>query len=128
MSTSLAVAIFDDVLAARREMFNIPGLDVAVYAHADDVLAICADVAASPAVIFMDYAMGADHANGADAIRAVRAGGYGGRIVAMSSDPKANAEMVGAGADEALPQKAMLRSFLVALGKQESGGVGGTSG
>ena len=34
----------------------------------------------------------------------------------MSSDPAANAAMITAGADEALPKKAMLRSWLVALG------------
>lgn len=114
----LAVAIFDDVLAARREVFHIPGLSIAVYGHADDVLLVCADPATSPAVLCMDYEMGAEHVNGADAIRAVRAAGYRGRIVAMSSDPAANARMIEAGADEALPQKAMLRSFLVALGKE----------
>src|SRR5688572_27796810 len=113
---TIRVAIFDDVLHARREVWNIPGLDIDVYGDADDVIEICGDGETPPQVLFMDYAMGPQHANGADAIRAVRKSGYGGRIVAMSSDPAANAEMIEAGANERLPQKAMLRSFLVALG------------
>lgn len=115
---TLRVAIFDDVLAARREVFHIPGLEVAVYGDADDVRTICTG-ADAPGVVCMDYAMGPAHANGADAIRAVRAAGYRGHIVATSSDPAANAAMMAAGANEALTQKAMLRSFLVALGKRE---------
>ena len=113
---AIPVAVFDDVLAARGEVFHIPGLDVTVYGHADDVLYV-ASSDLPPAVLFMDYAMGRDHVNGADAIRAVRKAGYRGRIVAMSSDPAANDAMRKAGADESLPQKAMLRSYLVALGK-----------
>jgi hypothetical protein len=113
----LRVAIFDDVLAARREVFHIPGLEISVHGDADDVLAIAA-AATPPHVICMDYAMGAAHVNGEDAIRALRASGFRGRIVAMSSDPAANARMIEAGADEQLAQKAMLRSYLVALGKE----------
>ncbi len=112
----MKVAIFDDVLAARREVFHIPGLEVDVYGDADDVRAILSGHDA-PAVVCMDYAMGAGHANGEDAIRAVRADGYGGKIVAMSSDPAANARMIQAGANESIQQKAMLRSYLVALGQ-----------
>jgi hypothetical protein len=112
---TIKVAVFDDVLAARREQFHIPGLDVGVFSHADDVCAICHG-AGAPAVVCMDYAMGQAHASGEDAIGAVRAMGYGGHILAMSSDPAANAAMINAGADEALPKKAMLRSWLVALG------------
>jgi hypothetical protein len=76
----------------------------------------------------MDYAMGRQHATGVDAIKAVRAQGFTGRIVAMSSDPAANQAMIEAGANEQLQQKAMLRSYLVALGagrlKSEGGAVG----
>ncbi len=111
----LRVAIFDAVLAARREVFHIPGLDVGVYGDADDVCLICSGERA-PDVVCMDYAMGPQHANGADAIRAVRTVGFAGKIVAMSSDPAANAAMVAAGANESLLQKSMLRSYLVALG------------
>jgi CheY-like chemotaxis protein len=118
VSKPIKVAVFDDVLAARREVFHIPGLDIGVFSHADDVCAICHGDAA-PDVVCMDYAMGAQHASGEDAIRAVRSMGYGGHIVAMSSDPAANAAMIAAGADEALQQKAMLRSYLVALGRGE---------
>lgn len=114
---SLRVAIFDDVLAARREVFHIPGLEIDVYADADDVRSICLGES-PPDVVCMDYAMGPGHVNGADAIRAVRAAGYRGRILAMSSDPAANAEMIAAGADEHIQQKAMLRSYLVDLGRK----------
>jgi CheY-like chemotaxis protein len=111
----LRVAIFDDVLAARREVFHIPGLEVGVYGDADDVCLICSGER-PPDVVCMDYAMGPQHANGADAIRAVRTIGFSGKIVAMSSDPAANAAMIAAGANESLLQKSMLRSYLVALG------------
>jgi CheY-like chemotaxis protein len=130
----LRVAIFDDVLAARREVFHIPGLDVGVYGDADDVCLICSGERA-PDVVCMDYAMGPQHANGADAIRAVRTIGFPGKIVAMSSDPAANAAMVAAGANESLLQKSMLRSYLVALGagrlpsnNESGGGAGGQGG
>ncbi len=128
MSEILRVAIFDDVLAARREVFHIPGLDVGVYGDADDVCLICTGQGA-PDVVCMDYAMGPQHANGADAIRAVRTIGFSGKIVAMSSDPAANLAMIAAGANESLLQKSMLRSYLVALGAgtlpdSQSGKVG----
>ncbi len=118
---AIKVAIFDDVLAARNEVFHIPGLEVDVYGHADDVLAVCAEDP-PPGVVCMDYSMGEEHANGADAIRALRAQGYRGRIVATTSDPVARERMVEAGADEALVQKALLRSFLLALGRGEEKG------
>jgi CheY-like chemotaxis protein len=116
--TPLKVAIFDDVLAARREVFHIPGLEIGVYGHADDVQEVCYNQ--RPDVVCMDYAMGPDHVNGEEAIRALRAMGFTGRIVAMSSDPAANQRMIDAGANESLLQKAMLRSFLVALGAQRA--------
>jgi DNA-binding NarL/FixJ family response regulator len=115
---SLRVAIFDDVMWARQERFHIPGLDVDLYADADDASHVCAD-RDPPGVICMDFAMGAEHADGVEAIRAIRAAGYAGKIIAMSSDPAANRAMIEAGADEALQHKAMLRSYLVALGKGE---------
>jgi CheY-like chemotaxis protein len=108
------VAIFDDVLAARREVFHIPGLDVGVYGNADDVQNVCH--LHKPDVVCMDYAMGEGHVNGAEAIAALRAMGFAGSIVAMSSDPAANQRMLEAGADDQILQKAMLRSYLVALG------------
>lgn len=110
----LKVAIFDDVVAARGETFHIPGLAVDVYAHADDAAQICAAVGHD--VVFMDFSMGAGRQSGAEATRALRAGGFRGRIVAISSDPAANADMRAAGADDALAKKAHLRSFLVHLG------------
>jgi DNA-binding NarL/FixJ family response regulator len=114
---TLKVIIFDDVLAARGERFQIPGLEVEVYGHADDAVEQCAGPSA-PDLVCMDYAMGAEHRSGAEAVSMLRAGGYGGRILAMSSDPSANHSMLTAGASEALDKKAMLRSYLVALGSK----------
>lgn len=112
---TLKVAIFDDVVAARGETFHIPGLEVDVYGHADDALDLCQ--AHGYDVVFMDYAMGSEHENGADAIRALRKDGFAGKIVATSSDPQANAEMTEVGANEALARKVHLRSYLVHLGE-----------
>ena len=110
----LKVAIFDDVVAARGERFHIPGLEVTVFAHADDAVAQCG--AAAFDVVFMDYALGAVHRTGQDVTAALRAAGFRGRIIAISSDPAANAAIRAAGADDALATKAHLRSYLVHLG------------
>ena len=110
----MRVAIYDDVVFARGEAFNIPGMEVKVFENADN----CDEaIAGSFDYIFMDYAMGDSHINGAAAIIAIRGRGFAGRIVAISSDPNANQEMIEAGANEALPKKAVLRSFLVHLSK-----------
>lgn len=114
---TLKVAIFDDVLFARREIWNIPGLDIVVYADADDVRSVCI-TDPKPDVLCMDFAMGPDHMTGAEAVRAARETGFAGRIVAMSSDPSANARMIAAGADVDLVKKAMLRPFLLDLGRR----------
>ena len=116
MAPVLHVLIFDDVVAARGEIFHIPGLEVTVVAHADDAVGVIKASPHAPDVVFMDHAMGKDRKNGTQAIEELRASGYAGRIVAISSDPAANAEMRRAGADESLAQKAQLRSFLVHLG------------
>jgi CheY-like chemotaxis protein len=118
----LKIAIFDDVVAARGETFHIPGLDVAVHAHADDAVRLCAT--AGYDVVFMDFAMGPGRASGAAATRALRAAGYRGRICGISSDPAANAQMRAAGAEDALDKKAHLRSYLVHLGAQHLRGKG----
>lgn len=110
----LRVIIFDDVVAARGETFNIPGLTVDVHPHADDAAALC--TAHPYAVVFMDFAMGADHDTGSEAVTKLRAAGFKGRVVATSSDPAKNAEMKTAGADEALDRKTYLRSYLLHLG------------
>lgn len=112
--TVLVVAIFDDVVAARGETFNIPGLEVTVFPHADAAATMCAGGAFD--VVFMDFAMGPGRKTGAAAITELRRTGFTGRIVAISSDPAANADMCVAGADDALAKKAHLRSFLVHLG------------
>lgn len=112
----LSVIIFDDVVAARGETFHIPGLNVDVHGHADDAVDLC--TAHPYAVVFMDFAMGADHDNGAQAVARLRTAGFKGRIVATSSDPQKNAEMKAAGADEALERKTYLRSYLLHLGSK----------
>ena len=75
-----------------------------------------------PDVVFMDYALGPGRTDGATAIREMRAAGYRGHIIGISSDPVANADMRVAGADESLPKKAHLRSYLVWLGSQHLNG------
>jgi hypothetical protein len=112
--TTLKVAIFDDVVAARNEHFHIPGLAVDVYAHADDCVAIC--MRQRYELVFMDFAMGPGRKDGATATADLRAAGFRGRIIGISSDPAANAQMRSAGADEALGSKAHLRSYLVHVG------------
>jgi CheY-like chemotaxis protein len=122
VKTVLRVAIFDDVVAARREIFHIRGLEVDVYPHADDAVAVCA--ADRPYdVVFMDFAMGPGRKSGAVAVRELRDARFAGRIIGISSDPAANASMRAAGADESLGKKAHLRSYLVHLGNQHLGGA-----
>lgn len=110
----LKVAVFDDVVAARAEHFHIPGLAVDVFAHADDAAAQATQHGYD--VILMDFAMGPGRKTGQVATAELRAAGFRGRIVAISSDPAANAAMRAAGADDALAAKAHLRSYLVHLG------------
>lgn len=110
----LKVAIFDDVVAARGERFHIPGLEVTVFAHADDAARQCAQAGFD--VVFMDYALGPGRKTGQLVTGEIRAVGFRGRIVAISSDPAANASIRAAGADDALVSKAHLRSYLVHLG------------
>jgi len=110
----LRVAIFDDVVAARGEVFHIPGLVVDVFPHADDAARAC--TSGRYDVVFMDFAMGPGRKTGAVATAELRAAGFAGRVVGISSDPAANASMRAAGADDALGSKAVLRSYLVHLG------------
>ena len=121
----LKVAIFDDVLAARGENFNIPGLQVDVHAHADEAVELCRTHGYD--VVCMDFAMGVEHQNGATAIGELRADGFEGKIVAISSDPAANAEMKEAGANEALGRKVHLRSYLVRIGEDHLEAVDSSS-
>ena len=111
----LSVAIFDDVVAARGERFHIPGLDVAVFPHADDAVRACTHHLYD--LIFMDFAMGPGRKDGSRAITDLRAAGFSGRIIGISSDPSANAAMRAAGADDALASKSHLRSYLVHIGR-----------
>jgi len=110
----LKVAIFDDVVAARAEHFHIPGLLVDVHAHADDAVNHAGKQGYD--VVLMDFAMGPGRKTGQVATADLRGAGYRGRIVAISSDPAANAQMRAAGADEALAAKSHMRSYLVHLG------------
>ena len=114
----LKVAIYDDVVAARAEQFRIPGLAVTVFAPADDAVRQCASGGFD--VVFMDYALGPGRKTGQDVTRELRAGGFTGRVVAISSDPAANAAIRAAGADDALATKALLRSYLVHLGSHHA--------
>lgn len=115
----LKVAIYDDVVAARAELFHIPGLDVTVFAHADDAVRQCASGGFD--VVFMDFALGPGRKTGQDVTSALRAAGFAGKVIAISSDPAANAAIRAAGADDALATKALLRSYLVHLGAQQEG-------
>jgi DNA-binding NarL/FixJ family response regulator len=120
-TATLKVAIFDDVVAARAEQFNIPGVYVEVFAHADDACSLCIDAGFD--IVFMDFAMGQGRKNGGQAVAELRAAGFAGRIVATSSDPAANAAMKTVGADESLAKKAHLRSYLVHLGAKHLQGT-----
>ncbi len=114
LTPPLQVAVFDDVVAARGERFHIPGLEVEVFAHADDAASLCVGRAFD--VVFMDFALGPGRKTGQVVTAEIRAAGFRGRIVAISSDPAANAAIRAAGADDALTSKAHLRSYLVHLG------------
>ena len=117
----MKVAIVDDVVAARGEQFHIPGLDVAVFSHADDAVRACHR--GHYDVVFMDFAMGGGRKDGSRAIADLRRAGFRGTIIGISSDPAANAAMRAAGADDALGSKAHLRSYLVHIGgKRRAGG------
>lgn len=116
VGAALRVAIFDDVVAARAEQFHIPGLQVQVFAHADEVVQICARGGFD--YVFMDFALGRGHQSGDLATSGLRASGFAGKIIAISSDPEANQSMLHAGADDSLAKKAHLRSYLVHLGAQ----------
>lgn len=109
----MKVAVFDDVIFLRGETFAGDGLAVDVYAHADDAVLLAQSEGYTH--IFMDYEMGTEHDNGVQAVTKLRAGGFEGKLVAISSDPKRNEEMVGAGADESLPKKSFLPSYLASL-------------
>jgi CheY-like chemotaxis protein len=110
----LKVAIFDDVVAARSEQFHIPGLAVEVFPHADDCAGVC--LRGRYDLVFMDYAMGPSRKDGATATADLRTSGYRGKVIGISSDPAANAQMRAAGADDSLASKALLRSYLVHVG------------
>ncbi|HEY6173702.1 MAG TPA: response regulator [Kofleriaceae bacterium] len=116
----LRVAIFDDVVAARGERFHIPGVDVAVFAHADDAVHACSRGGYD--LVFMDFALGHGRKDGSRAIADLRRAGYRGTIIAISSDPAANAAMRAAGADDALDRKSHLRSYLVHIGGKLAAG------
>ncbi|HEX7840693.1 MAG TPA: hypothetical protein VF469_24620 [Kofleriaceae bacterium] len=120
MTAALKVAIFDDVVWARGEQFHIPGLDVAVFPHADDVVGTVSRARFD--VVFMDFAMGQGRKDGSRAIAELRSAGFRGTIIGISSDPAANAAMRAAGADDALGSKAHLRSYLVHIGGKRVAG------
>src|SRR5687767_11372395 len=110
----LRVAIFDDVVSARGELFHIPGLSVDVSPHADNALTTCG--LGRYDLVFMDFAMGPGRKDGPMAIAYLRSSGFSGNIIGISSDPAANSAMRTAGANDALASKAHLRSYLVHVG------------
>jgi len=114
VTLALKVAIFDDVVAARSEQFHIPGLEVDVFAHADDCVTACKR--GDYDLVCMDFAMRPGRKDGGKATGELRAAGFAGTILGISSDPAANAAMRAAGANEALGSKAHLRSYLVHVG------------
>jgi CheY-like chemotaxis protein len=114
----MKVLIFDDLLCRRPDEYTVPNLDVKLYPHADDAVAVV--TRERPDVVLMDYAMDAN-ASGEDAVRSLRAAfprGRGAKIVAISSDERSNERMLAAGADDALP-KTHVRGYLSRLARLE---------
>jgi CheY-like chemotaxis protein len=112
----MKVVVFDDVLVRRAHEYEVPNLDLAFFPHADDAVDIVSRE--RPDVVLMDYSMDA-HANGEEAIRALRAAfprGRGAKIVAISSDERSNERMLAAGADDAIP-KTHVKGYLSRLSK-----------
>jgi CheY-like chemotaxis protein len=111
----MKVVVFDDVLVRRAREYELPDLELKFFAHADDAVEIVGRE--RPDVVLMDYAMD-DHANGEDAIRALRSAfpRDGARIVAISSDERSNERMLAAGADDAVP-KTHVKGYLSRLSK-----------
>jgi CheY-like chemotaxis protein len=111
----MKVIVFDDVLVRRAREYELPNLELKFFAHADDAVEIVGRE--RPDVVLMDYAMD-DHANGEDAIRALRSAfpRNGAKIVAISSDERSNERMLAAGADDALP-KTHVKGYLSRLGR-----------
>ena len=116
---ALRIAVYDDVVAVRQEVFHIPGTVVDVFGHADQVVEQCK--AGRYDVVFMDFSMGPGRKDGAAAVTDLRAAGFAGKIIPISSDPAANAAIRMAGANESLSKKAHLRSYLVHLGATHMG-------
>ena len=113
----MKVVIFDDVLVRRAREYEVPGLELQFFPHADDAVEIVRRE--RPDVVLMDYAMD-EHACGEDAIHALRAafarGGV--KIVAISSDPDSNERMLAAGADDAVP-KTHVKGYLSRLARSK---------
>ncbi len=112
----MKVIVFDDLLIRRAREYEVPNLELRFFAHADDAVEIVGRE--RPDVVLMDYSMDA-HANGEDAIRALRKAfprGNGARIVAISSDERSNERMLAAGADDAVP-KTHVKGYLSRLSK-----------
>ena len=112
----MKVVVFDDVLVRRAQEYEVPNLELAFFAHADDAVEIVGRE--RPDVVLMDYSMDA-HSNGEEAIRALRKAfpkRSGAKIVAISSDERSNERMLAAGADDAVP-KTHVKGYLSRLSK-----------
>lgn len=111
----MRVVIFDDELSERQAAYRIAGIRLAFFPHADDAVAVT--LRERPDVVLMDFTM---HANrsGAEAIAALRALQEPATprllLVAISNDEAANARMLEAGADDAVP-KTHVRGYLEKL-------------
>lgn len=85
-----------------------------MFGHADDCVAACRRRGYD--LVCMDFTLGPGRRDSATATAELRASGYHGKILGISSDPAANAQIRAAGADAALGSKAQLRSYLVHVG------------
>lgn len=114
----MKVIIFDDVLCRREGEYQVPDLDVQIYPHADDAVAVV--TREQPTVVLMDYSMEAQ-LSGEDAIRKLRGAfprddGDAFSIVGISSDERSNDRMRAAGADDVVP-KTHVRAYLSRLAR-----------
>lgn len=111
----MRAVIFDDELSERQAAYRIAGISLAFFPHADDAVAVT--LRERPDVVLMDFTMHADR-SGAEAIAALRALQKSAAprllLVAISNDEVANARMLEAGADDAVP-KTHVRGYLEKL-------------
>jgi CheY-like chemotaxis protein len=115
----MKVVIFDDELVERAPFYRMPGVELALFPHADDAAAVVRRE--RPDVVLMDFAMNARR-TGAEAIAELltlrKEAPLMLFIVAISTDDAANQRMLDAGADDAVP-KSHVRGYLHKLLEKE---------